>query len=333
MAETAELSGVQSAAILLLSLGENEAAEVLKHLGAKEVQQLGQAMASIASVSRDQATTVIDRFADSVANQSAIAPGGDDFVRRVLTNALGKDRASGVIDRILSGRNERTLEALTWMEPRTIADLLRDEHPQIAAIVLACLEEEQAAEVMSNLPERIRTDVMLRIATMDGISSQAMQELEEIMARQPPSRGKRPGSVGGAKVAANILTRLESGMEQDLLNQIRERDAELGAKLNDLLFVFDNLGDLEDRAMQSVLREVPGDKLGVALRGADPRVRDKITRNMSRRAADMLLEDMEARGPVRLADVEAAQKEILAIVRRLAEAGTIQLGAKGGDFV
>jgi flagellar motor switch protein FliG len=333
MSDAQAPNGIQSAAILLMSLGENEAAEVLKHLGAREVQQLGLAMATIGPVSRNDASNVIERFADSVANGSSIGNGGNDFVRRVLVTALGEDRASGVIDRILAGRNERTLEALRWMDPSAIADLLREEHPQIAAIVLACLDQDQAAEVLSGLPERVRTDVVLRIATLDGISAQALAELEDLMARQPANRGRRPGSVGGAKVAAGILTRLESGMEQALLEQIRERDAGLGDKLNDLLFVFDNLGDIDDRGMQTVLRDVPGDKLGLALRGADPKVKDKVMRNMSKRAAEMLAEDMEARGPVRLVDVEAAQKEILAIVRRLVEAGSVQLGGKGGDFV
>ena len=334
MPETDTLTGTQRAAVFLMALGEQEAAEVLRQLGAKEVQKLGSAMATIKSVSREQLDDVMDSFANALDNQTSLGMGADDYVRKVLVQALGEDKAGSVIDRILVGRNTKGLETLKWMEPRAVADLIRNEHPQIMAIVLAYLDSDQAAEVVKQLPTRTRTDVLLRIATLDGIPPSALNELNEIMERQfAGAQNRGAANVGGVKVAANILNFMDSTNEQQILGSIRDLDGELGNRIQELMFVFDNLGDLDDGSIQTLLRDVPGDKLGVALRGAEPRVRDKILRNMSERASTILVEDMEARGPVRLSDVEAAQREILATVRRLADAGTLQLGGKGESFV
>ena len=331
-ADNGQFSGVQRAAILLMSLGEAEAAAVLKHMGAKDVQKVGSAMATISNVSKEQATAVLDEFVGEIEGQTSLGVGADDYVRKVLVNALGEDKAGGIIDRILLGRNTKGLDALKWMEPRAVADLIRNEHPQIMAIVLAHLDSDQAAEVLQNVAESKRGDVLMRIATLDGIQPSALQELDEIMERQFSGQGGlKASNVGGIKSAANILNFLGTAVEEKLLKTIGDVDKDLGQKIQDLMFVFDDLGEVDDKSMQGLLREVQTDKLGLALKGADPKVKEKITKNMSKRAAEMLLEDMEAKGPVKLSDVEAAQKEILATARRLAEAGTIQLGGKGGD--
>lgn len=327
-------SGPERAAILLMSLGESEAAEVLKHLGAKDVQKVGQAMASLSNVSREHATAVVERFVDELENQTSLGVGADDYVRRVLVGALGEGKANGLIDRILLGRNSKGLEALKWMETRAVADLVRNEHPQIVAIVLAYLDPDQAADILAQLPERMRGDVLMRIARLDGIQPAALRELDEIMEKQFSGGDNiKSSSVGGIKVAANILNLMDSSVEGAIIATISEADSDLGTKIQDLMFVFDDLADVDDRGIQALLREANNDMLGMALKGADPRVREKFMKNMSKRAAEMLTEDMEAKGPVRLADVEAAQKDILVAARRLAEAGEIQLGGKGEEFV
>lgn len=324
------LTGVQRAAVLLLSLGEVDAAEVLKHMDAKEVQKLGLAMATMGAVSREQVAHVMADFEGALDRQTSLGVGADDYIRAVLVQALGPDKAGSLIDRILLGRNTTGLDTLKWMDPRAIADLVRHEHPQIIAIVLSHLDADQAADTLKLLPERTRADVLLRIATLDGIPPNALNELNEIMERQfAGNQNLKSSAVGGIKVAANILNFMDTGQDQSLLGAIRKVDEQLGQRIQDLMFVFDDLIELDDRELQAVLREVSGERLGVALRGADPKVRDKITRNMSQRAAEILLEDMDARGPVRLSDVETAQKEILTLVRRLADEGTITLG--GGN--
>ena len=328
------LTGVQRAAVLLLSLGEEDAAEVLKHMNAKEVQKLGIAMATISGVSREQVMQVISTFGEALDKQTSLGMGADDYVRKVLVQALGEDKAGSLIDRILLGRNTTGLDTLKWMDPRAISDLVRNEHPQIIAIVLAHLDSDQAAETLKLLAERTRTDVLLRIATLDGIPPNALNELNEIMERQfAGNQNLKSSNIGGVQCAANILNFMDSGQDQAILGEIARIDAPLSNRIQDLMFVFDDLVDLDDREMQLVLREVSGERLGLALRGADIKVRDKITRNMSQRAAQILLEDMEARGPVRLSDVEGAQKEILAIVRRLADQGVISLMASAEEMV
>lgn len=330
----AATNGSARAAILLMSLGEAEAAEVLKHMGAKDVQKVGQAMASLNNVSREHATQIMENFVTEMESQTSLGVGADDYVRRVLTGALGEDKASGLIDRILLGRNSKGLEALKWMETRAVADLVRNEHPQIVSIVLAYLDPDQAAEVIALLPERMRSDVLVRIARLDGIQPSALRELDEIMEKQfSGGNNIKSSSVGGIKVAANILNLMDSSVGNAISTKIGELDAELNTRIQELMFVFDDLGEVDDRGIQALLREVPPEILGVALKGAEPRVKEKITSNMSKRAAEMLLEDMEAKGPARVSDVEAAQKEILVIARRLADAGTIMLGGKGDEFV
>lgn len=328
------LTGVQRAAVLLMSLGEDKAAEVLKHMGAKEVQKIGLAMAVINNVTKDQVSGVIDSFVGSAGNQTSLGVGADDYIRNVLLQALGEDKASSLIDRILHGRNTKGLDTLKWMEPRAIADLVRNEHPQIIAIVLSYLDPDQSAEVIKMFPERVGADVIMRIASLDGVPPSALNELNEIMERQfAGNQNVKASSVGGIKVAANIMNFLDSSLEQALMSSVKQIDAVMGDRIQELMFVFDDLAELDDKSMQAVLRDLPSDRLGIALRGGDISVKEKIIKNMSQRAAQILQEDMDARGPVRLADVEAAQKEILALVRQLADSGAIQLGGKVEEFL
>jgi flagellar motor switch protein FliG len=329
-----ERTGVDRAAILLMTLGEQNAAEILKHMGAKDVQRVGSAMAQIANISREEVVGVMTSFTKTVENQTSVGIGSDDYVRKVLINALGEDKAGGVIDRILLGRTSKGLEALKWMEPRAIAEMIRLEHPQILSIVLAYIDPDQAAEVLVHLPEWLRADVIMRIATLDGIQPSALNELDEMMEKQfAGNAGSQSSSLGGPKIAANILNFMDGSVESGVMTLVRKTDEALGARIQDLMFVFGNLIEVDDRGMQELLRQVPGEQLLLALKGADDALKQKIFKNMSQRAAEMMRDDLEARGPVRLADVEAAQKEVLAVARKLADAGTISLGGKGEEYV
>lgn len=327
-------SGTERAAIFLMTLGEQTAAEVLKHMGAKDVQRVGTAMAQLQNVSRDEVTSVLANFTRTVENQTSVGIGSDDYVRKVLINALGEDKAGGIIDRILLGRTSKGLESLKWMEPRAIAEMIRLEHPQIISIVLAYLDSDQAAAVLGHLPEWLRADVIMRIATLDGVQPSALSELDEIMEKQfAGNAGSQSSSLGGPKVAANILNFMDGSTESTVMDHVKKVDEALGARIEDLMFVFDNLIDIDDRGMQDLLREVPQDRLLLALKGAEEALKAKIFANMSQRAAEMLRDDLEARGPVRLAEVEAAQKDVLAIARRMSESGTLALGGKGEEYV
>ncbi|MGN6237844.1 flagellar motor switch protein FliG [Dyella sp.] len=327
--------GARNAAILLLTLGEQDAAEVLKHLSARDVQAVGSAMAGLTSVTRDQVEQVLNRLNEDVGRQTALGVGTEDYIRKILTNALGESKAGGLIDRILLGRSSKGLESLKWMESRAIAELINLEHPQIIALVLAHLEPDQAAEVLGYLPPRTRSDAVMRIATLDGVQPHALNELDEIMERQfsGNSTKLKSANVGGLKAAADILNAMETSREAELMSAIRSQDASLGGKIEELMFVFDDLAGLDDRSMQTLLREVPSARLTVALKGAEPAMREKIFANMSKRAADMLRDDLEVAGPVRVSEVDAAQKEVLMIARRLADAGQLTLAGGGDDFV
>ncbi|MBK7251395.1 MAG: flagellar motor switch protein FliG [Gammaproteobacteria bacterium] len=330
----AKRSGTEEAAILLLTLGEQEAAEVLRHLGAKDVQRVGAVMTQLSSLSRDDVSGVLEKFTHAVEHQTSVGVGADQYVRRVLVNALGEEEASGVIDRILVGRSSKGLEALKWMDARGVAEMIRQEHPQIVSIVLAYLDPEQAADVLALLPDTVRGDVIARIATLDGIQPSALSELDEVLEKQfAGSTVTRTSSFGGAKAAANILNQLEPSVETAILEDIKQTDTALGDRIEELIFTFDDLFDIDDRGLQELLRQVPGDRLVVALKGADDTLKEKIFRNMSQRASEMLKDDLEARGPMRLSDVEGAQKEVLAAARKLADAGTISLGGKGEQYV
>lgn len=333
MAETTEKgewTGAEKAAVFLMSLGEDAAAEVLRHMGPKEVQRLGTAMASLSNVSRTQVHMVLHDFMAAVDEQTALGVGADDYIRNVLTAALGEDKAGGLINRILLGRNSKGLEALKWMEPRAVAEVIRLEHPQIMAIVLSYLDADHAAEVLAFLPERVQPDIMMRVASLDGIQPSALKELDDILEQQFSGKNTmQASSVGGLQSAANILNFMDASKEQAIIERIRDVDEELSRNIEDLMFVFDNLVDVDDRGIQALLREIGTESLVLAMKGADEAVKQKIFRNMSKRAAEMLKDDIDVRGPVRLSEVEAAQKEILEVARRMAENGEIVLG--GGE--
>jgi len=326
-------SGTERAAILLLTLGEHEAAQVLKHMGAREVQKIGAAMAQLQNVSREEVSRVLSAFSDGVGRQTSVGVGVDEFLRNVMTNALGEEKAANVIERINVGLPNKGLETLKWMDSRSVAEVIRNEHPQIIAIVLAYLEPDMAADVMRQLPANLHADVMMRIATLDGVQPAALSELDEVIEKSFASTSSRTSELGGEQAAANIINALEPAIEQSVMEHITNVDAALGGRIQDLVFVFDNLIDVDDRGLQEILRQVQGDQLLLALKGCDEPLKQKIFKNMSQRAAEMLRDDLEAKGPVRLAYVEAAQKEILAVARKLAEEGTIALGGKGEAFV
>ncbi|PCH84177.1 MAG: flagellar motor switch protein FliG [Piscirickettsiaceae bacterium] len=326
------MNGVQKAAVLLLSLGEDHAAGVMKHMGPKEVQQVGSAMATLENVTTETLDSVVGHFITTIGGQTALGIDSDKYIKNVLTNALGADKASGVIDRILLGRNSKGLEQLKWMDPRSIAGLIRLEHPQIIAIVLSYLDSDQAAETLSYIAPRARADILMRVAVMEGVQPAALQELDAIMEKQlSGNSGTQSASMGGIQTAANMLNFMEGSMSAELIDSVVETDEEIGQLIQDKMFVFDNLIDVDDRGIQALMKEISTDILTLALRAAEEGLKEKIFANMSKRAAEMLRDDMEAAPPAKVSDVEAAQKEVLIIARRLSDSGEISLGGGGGD--
>ena len=327
-----KLTKVDKAAILLLSLGETDAAQVLRHMGPKEVQRVGVAMAQMRNVHREQVEQVMTEFVASVGDQTSLGVGSDTYIRKMLTSALGEDKANGLIDRILLGGNTSGLDSLKWMEPRAVADVIRFEHPQIQAIVVAYLDPDQAGEVLGHFDHKVRLDIILRVSSLNTVQPAALKELNTILEKQFAGNSTTSRTtLGGIKRAADIMNFLDSSVEGALMDSIREVDEDLSGQIEDLMFVFNNLKDVDDRGIQALLREVSSDVLVVALKGADDGVKEKIFKNMSKRASELLRDDLEAKGPVRVSDVETAQKEILTIARRMAEAGEIVLGGKGGE--
>ena len=324
--------GLNDAAILLMSLTEEEAAEVFKHLSPKEVQKLGETIARMRAVSKEKVDFVIARFTDDCAAQSLLVEDASDYVKSVLRRALGDDKAALLLDRILQGGDVSGIESLKWMDPISVAELLRNEHPQIVAAILVHLEFDQAAAVLMQLPERMRSEVMLRVATLEGIQPSALKDLNEVLYKVLAGGDKiRKTSLGGVKAAAEMINLLGGNADVAVLDTIRNYDADLAQKIMDKMFVFDDLVKLDDRSLQLVLREVASETLIISLKGGSMEVRDKILANMSMRAAAALREDLEARGPMRLSEVEAQQKEILKVVRRLADENQITLGGGPED--
>lgn len=324
--------GLNDAAIFLMSLGEEEAAEVFKHFSPKEVQKLGETIARMRNVSRDKVDQVINRFADDAAAQSLLVSDTGNYVRSVLKRALGDDKAGLLIDRILQGGDVSGIESLKWMDPLSVAELLRNEHPQIVAAILVHLDYEQSAGVLMQFSDRQRSEVLLRVATLEGIQPTALKDLNEVLFKVLAGGDKiRKTSLGGVKAAAEIINLLGTNTESVVLETIRNHDPDLAQKIMDKMFVFDDVIKLDDRAIQTVLREVASETLIVALKGAAPELREKFLANMSTRAADALREDLESRGPMRLSEVESQQKEILKTVRRLADEGQVVLGGGGDD--
>ena len=328
------VTGAQRAALLLMAIGTDQAAEVIKHMDPRHVQNVGSAMTQLGDVTQTQLGGVLDTFIESVRDTSSLGSDSENYLRRVLHQALGQERADTVLPRILTGSKSNGIESLRWMAPRDIAEILMHEHPQIIALALLNLESNVAAEVLALIPEGLRNDTMLRIATLDSVHPTALKELDEILEAQ---LGKNvelmvPG-IGGIKAAAEILGSLPKDMESVLMEKLSAEHPELKDQIQDEMFNFETLIDLDDRSMQAILREVSSEILVLALKGASTDMRELIFKNMSSRAAELLREDLEAKGPVRLAEVETAQKEVLTIVGRLVEEGQIVMQGTGEDFV
>lgn|SRR5262245_11921342 len=332
MPETSERPGLQRAAILLMSVGEKAAGEILKHVDAGDLQRLTHAMTEVSAVSRGEAAMLLDQFARAANEVGPVTSASTAYVRAALVNALGDEQANAVLDRFSAGRTAKGLEALKWTEPKTIVDLIRGEHPQTIAILLAYLEPEQGSRVLALLPEAQRPDILVRLATLDEVHPSALAALDGVLEKQLKGGG-RLNSFGGPKFAATVLTQMDSGIEESLLEGLRKADSALADEIENLMFTFDDLAGVDDRGLQALLREVSGPVLGIALRGADERMREKVFANMSKRAAEILKDDMEAKGPVRLSEVETAQKEIIATARRLQGEGTLNLGQGRDQFV
>lgn len=316
-----------------MSLGEEEAAEVFKHLGPKEVQKLGAAMASLQNIPRAQVETVLGDFRKEAEGQSGLGGDSSEYIKSVLNKALGSDRAANLIERILHGGDTAGIESLKWMDSAAVAELIKNEHPQIIATILVHLDRDQASEILGFFVERMRNDVILRIATLEGIQPTALKDLNDVLTRllTGSTNSIKKAAMGGTRVAAEILNFMPTALETTVIATVRDFDPEIAQKIQDEMFTFDNLNDLDDRAIQLLLREVQSESLIVALKGTTEDLRERIFKNMSSRAAEMLREDLESKGPVRVSEVEAEQKEILKIVRRLADEGQIALGGKGEE--
>lgn len=325
-------NGIQKAAILMLALGEFEASEVMKFLAPREVLKLGAAMASMKTIAHEQVVGVLDSFIAQTELNSTVGLDSDEYIRHVLTKALGDDKASVLLSRILGGKDASGIESLKWMDAPSVAELIKNEHPQIIATILVHLERDQACEILGQFTDRLRNDVVLRIATLDGVQPAALRELNDVLTKLLSGNDNiKKSSLGGVRAAAEILNFMSGENEMSVMDNIKNYDNDMAQKIMDEMFVFDNIIDIDDRGIQLLLREVQSEMLIIALKGASPDLREKIFKNMSQRAGEMMREDLESKGPVRLSEVESQQKQILQIVRRLADEGQIVLGGKGDD--
>ena len=324
-------TGIEDAAIILMSMGEEQASEVFKHLLPKEVQRLGETIAKLKAIPRERYESVVENFLKLAEAEHMLVADSDEYVRSVLRKALGEEKASLLLERILAGNDVTGIESLKWMEAQSVAELLRNEHPQIVAAILVHLEYDQSSQILKLLPDRMRNEALMRVATLDGIQPAALKDLNEVMSKvlAGGDRSKKT-NLGGVKAAAEILNMLGSAVETSVLDFVREADNELAQKIMDNMFTFDDVEKIDDKGMQALLKEVQTESLVIALKGATPTLREKVFANMSTRAAETLREDLESRGPVRLSEVEAEQKEMLKVVRRLIDEGQIVV-AGGGD--
>lgn len=316
----------------MLALGADEAAEVMKYLGPREVQKLGAAMSTMKAIQSEELVSVLSEFRAETEKNTALGLDSDDYIRDVLTKALGDDKAASLINRILGARDSSGIESLKWMDAQSVADLVRNEHPQIIATILVHLERDQASEVLDHFTERLRNDCVLRIATLDGVQPAALRELNEVLTKLlTGNENLKKKPMGGIRTAAEILNYFSGENETSVMSNLKNYDADMAQKIMDEMFVFENILDIEDRGIQLLLREVQSETLIIALKGATPELREKFFKNMSSRAGEMMREDLESKGPVRLSEVESNQKEILQIIRRLADEGQLTLGGKAED--
>ena len=326
------LTGTQKSAILMMLIGEEEAAEILKNLSPREVQHLGTAMYSVQGLGQDLVNQVLDEFLTIIKEQTSLGLGAGNYIRNVLTKALGDDKAQSVLTRITPTSQERPIEILDWMDARSIAELVVDEHPQIIALVMSYLDAGLASDVLLSLPDELQPDVVYRVATLETVQPEALRELEDVMQRKFKSNATlRASQVGGVKAAAQIMNFTKQDTEALIMEVIGEEDRNLMQAIQESMFVFDNLLDSDDKSIQTLLRNVETEDLVLALKGADEPLRDKLLSCMSSRAAANLQDDMEALGPVRLTEVQDAQKRIINIARTMSDEGTIVLAGRGGD--
>jgi len=323
--------GIDKSAIFLMSLGETEAAEVLKYLEPKEVQKISAAMMTLRNLKRDQIESVFQDFMLSASSKTTIGMDSNDYIRSMLTKALGDDKAKGLLDRIMHNSDTSGIESLKWMDPGAVAEMIGNEHPQIIATILVHLEPDMAADIMKMFTERTRNDVLLRISTLDSVQPVALRELNDVLSKLLSGGSGKKTLQGGVATAAEILNFMGGTLETEMMENVRSFDPDLAQKIEDKMFVFENIMDIEDRGIQLILREIQSESLIIALKGTNEELREKIFKNMSQRAAEMMREDLESKGPVRLSEVEANQKEILKTVRRLADEGQIMLGGKNEE--
>jgi len=328
------LTSTDRAAVLLLLLGEQEAANIIKYMDPKEVQRIGAAMVSAADMSQEAVNFVLDEFVSTLKNQTSLGLGTSDYVEDVLRRALGEDKAASVMGRILPGQASKGLDILKWMDARAISDMVRNEHPQVIAIILSVLEFEVAADVLQFLPQAVRPEIMQRVAALETVQPAAMLELESIMKKQFSNNSSaRSSSVGGVKQAAKIMNFVKVDMESQIMEGLSNLDEDIMLQIQDNMFTFENLVDVDNRAIQTIMRNVDQDLLMTALKGASEFVKEKFFDNMSSRARVMFIDDMEAKGPLRISDVEEAQKNIMRTARKLSDAGELVLAGRGDDFV
>ncbi len=333
-AELDGLSGTQRAAVLMLLLGEQQAAEIIRYLNPREVQALGGAMVSVADLSQEAVNVVLDDFVTTLKKQTSLGLGTGDYVEKVLKRALGEDKAASVLSRIMPGQGSKGLEILKWMDARSIADMIRSEHPQVIAIILSVLEYDVAADVLNFLPPESRPEILQRVASLETVQPSAMEELESIMKKQfSTNSSAKSSSFGGVKAAAKIMNFVKVDLESSIMSGLAALDAELMQKIQDNMFTFENLVGVDNRGIQVLMRNVEPDMLMTALKGAPEFVKEKFFDNMSSRARVMFIDEMEGKGPLRITDVEDAQKLIMRIARKLSDSGELVLAGRGDDFV
>jgi flagellar motor switch protein FliG len=326
------LTGTQKSAILMMLIGEDEASEILRNLSPREVQHLGSAMYSVQGLDQETVNLVLDEFLAIIKAQTSLGMGAGNYIRNVMVKALGEDKSQSVLSRIAPTSSSRPIEILDWMDARSIAELVLDEHPQIIALVISYLDAGLGADVLGLLPETMQAEVIRRIATLKTVGPDALRQLEDVMQRKfKANTSLRASQVGGVEAAARIMNFTQQAMEGRIMKEIAKGDKSLMLAIQESMFVFDNLIMSDDKSLQTLLRSVDTELLILALKGADEPLRDKLFSCMSKRAAANILDEMEALGPVRLTEVQAAQKEIINVARRLSDEGSIVLAGRGGD--
>ena len=333
-AELAELTSTQRAAVLMLLLGEQQASDIIRYLNPKEVQSLGAAMVSVADLSQEAVNVVLDEFVATLKKQTSLGLGTSDYVEKVLKRALGPDKAASVLGRIMPGQGSKGLEILKWMDARSIAEMIRSEHPQVTAIILSVLEYDVAADVLNFLPPEVRAEVIQRVASLETVQPSAMEELESIMKAQFSNNSSaKSSSFGGVKAAAKIMNFVKVDLESQVMAGLNALDPDITQRIQDNMFTFENLVSVDNRGIQTLMRGVEPDMLMTALKGAPEFVKEKFFDNMSSRARVMFIDEMEGKGPLRIADVEEAQKNIVRLARKMSDAGELVLVGRGDDFV